>query len=910
MPKIEKLKKLKTKKKNPNLVAVKSKSKSNTSLTSVKQQELKKLVAAYQQLTEKTEHPKPTNGHLTAKDEQGFHRLYSSNAALQKIHISQITREEELENDNNYLKSDQNLYDRQLKKFVFPPQEELERARKRIARPGYRRINIGLLPNATESDKVKYHLCLSISRYQDENDLSEKELAQRLGISKAKLEYILFRHLDKLTLEELKPHQKPTNLREYNCSITIDKQTFTKLEISPDYQEKNQEFVEGLREKEKGIKLTKSELAQVLITDDLIRELVKQLHGKSEQEVKFEGSYYHYTYHTYEPVFNRNMVRPKKVKVIGKFTNIENLKSNFLKITTPRQKSKESGNSAFENDAGIANISEDINEIKLSANEEIFRNNQQALISKLNDLIIFLDGFNKKLQKQLTAIEKLEPKHQKELLDLESQARAAESAYKENLQKANDETDPTKKAEFIVLANRAARDAEKIKQKIKTNPLMEVSNFSYLDDLKKLAKGNVPKNASADKKGDSSNSNNHKNSDDFLTKYRKEIFMMFASLFPNGDKDERFYFSRAAPYKIFFPPSLQNCYDKGKELETEADPTRGNYENGLGNNALFYGAPGTGKTETMRNLCVKTNKYPLVVIAGSDLTPTEADQKAEILPLHKFAYTITNQISNNSLIFQPNQLKFLKDCLESADKDRDSKNLRKESERESNDDDEEDEKEVEIEIGDYESVQKPTLERSLNNLVTVINAKLDEIIEQLQPSGDDGIEDRIIKLEGEVRVCACIGCVAAIGICIASAGTATPFIAARDKIDQENVEAEKRLMENERYKEISDAAKAQFQSNQNNQNQLITLVGKLNGTLPREKHETDEYLKEQIAIVQNNLKQGEERYNQLLTDLDKARKEILGGFSLMKILGLDKMKTMDKIMLIGGVVLILYLLKG
>src|SRR5690349_6989566 len=89
------------------------------------------------------------------------------------------------------------------KRFTFPPQEELERVRKRIARPGYRRVNIGLMPNASEADKVKYHLCLSISRYQDENNLSEKELAQRLGVNKAKVEYILFRHLDKLTLEEL-----------------------------------------------------------------------------------------------------------------------------------------------------------------------------------------------------------------------------------------------------------------------------------------------------------------------------------------------------------------------------------------------------------------------------------------------------------------------------------------------------------------------------------------------------------------------------------------------------------------------------------------------------------------------------------------------------------------------------------
>jgi len=87
--------------------------------------------------------------------------------------------------------------------FVFPPKEELERARKRISRPGYRRVNIGLLSNATEADKVKYHLCLNISHYQDENNLTEKELAQKLGINKVKTEYILFRHLDKLSLEEL-----------------------------------------------------------------------------------------------------------------------------------------------------------------------------------------------------------------------------------------------------------------------------------------------------------------------------------------------------------------------------------------------------------------------------------------------------------------------------------------------------------------------------------------------------------------------------------------------------------------------------------------------------------------------------------------------------------------------------------
>jgi len=205
------------------------------------------------------------------------------------------------------------------------------------------------------------------------------------------------------------------------------------------------------------------------------------------------------------------------------------------------------------------------------------------------------------------------------------------------------------------------------------------------------------------------------------------VYQKHAGFFPDGDNNEKFHFSRAARYRTYFPPALQEHYEKSKELGEDcfllekeeklilsdeinswlersvANPTRGDY-NKLGNNALFYGATGTGKTATMINLCVRANKYPLVAVAGSDLTPTDTDQDAEILPLHKFAYTISelewslvndygfereengevryilfvdeaNQISNNSLIFQPNGLKFLKDCLEGTDKEESSKNL-------------------------------------------------------------------------------------------------------------------------------------------------------------------------------------------------------------------------------------------
>ncbi|CAG8480361.1 451_t:CDS:1, partial [Ambispora leptoticha] len=81
-------------------------------------------------------------------------------------------------------------------------------------------------------------------------------------------------------MNKKKPPQKPTNLRSYDCDITIKDQRLTKLEISPDYEVKVKEFVVGL--KKKGIKLSKLELTKVLITDDLIRELVQKLNGKKK----------------------------------------------------------------------------------------------------------------------------------------------------------------------------------------------------------------------------------------------------------------------------------------------------------------------------------------------------------------------------------------------------------------------------------------------------------------------------------------------------------------------------------------------------------------------------------------------------------------------------------------------------
>jgi predicted XRE-type DNA-binding protein len=92
---------------------------------------------------------------------------------------------------------------RNQQKTMLPPQKEIERVCQIVNKPGFRRVNIGLMPNATEAEKTKYALCKSIARYLRENNLSEETLAKKLGITQTKLEYILFCHLDKLQVEEL-----------------------------------------------------------------------------------------------------------------------------------------------------------------------------------------------------------------------------------------------------------------------------------------------------------------------------------------------------------------------------------------------------------------------------------------------------------------------------------------------------------------------------------------------------------------------------------------------------------------------------------------------------------------------------------------------------------------------------------
>ena len=91
----------------------------------------------------------------------------------------------------------------QEKKFSFPPENELKKLLKRVEQPNYRRVNIGLHPDATPAEKAKYKLCKDILRYKQENKFTTEDMAQKLELNIPKTEYILFSHIDKFHLDEL-----------------------------------------------------------------------------------------------------------------------------------------------------------------------------------------------------------------------------------------------------------------------------------------------------------------------------------------------------------------------------------------------------------------------------------------------------------------------------------------------------------------------------------------------------------------------------------------------------------------------------------------------------------------------------------------------------------------------------------
>jgi len=61
----------------------------------------------------------------------------------------------------------------------------------------------GLPENPTTLEKAKYELCEKILGYQQDNNLSDKEIAQRIHLTTGETRDILYCHIDYFTLDRL-----------------------------------------------------------------------------------------------------------------------------------------------------------------------------------------------------------------------------------------------------------------------------------------------------------------------------------------------------------------------------------------------------------------------------------------------------------------------------------------------------------------------------------------------------------------------------------------------------------------------------------------------------------------------------------------------------------------------------------
>ena len=82
----------------------------------------------------------------------------------------------------------------------MPPKKEIDSIRKKLVtvEPTH-----GLPPNATKADRLKYELCKQFVIRLNREKMSQKELAERLGIEPARLNEIVKYRIELFTVDRL-----------------------------------------------------------------------------------------------------------------------------------------------------------------------------------------------------------------------------------------------------------------------------------------------------------------------------------------------------------------------------------------------------------------------------------------------------------------------------------------------------------------------------------------------------------------------------------------------------------------------------------------------------------------------------------------------------------------------------------
>ena len=68
-----------------------------------------------------------------------------------------------------------------------------------------------LPPNASSLDKTKYELCERLLGYMQEHDLTQRELAKKLGVVESRVSEVLHYRIQKVTLDRLVKYHQTLN---------------------------------------------------------------------------------------------------------------------------------------------------------------------------------------------------------------------------------------------------------------------------------------------------------------------------------------------------------------------------------------------------------------------------------------------------------------------------------------------------------------------------------------------------------------------------------------------------------------------------------------------------------------------------------------------------------------------------
>jgi predicted XRE-type DNA-binding protein len=87
-----------------------------------------------------------------------------------------------------------------MKKNPFPSEKELAKVRKELSKGMASRL---LPDDASAVDRLKFELCEKFVAYRAKSGLTQKELAQKIGIDTALMSKMLHYHVDEFTVDRL-----------------------------------------------------------------------------------------------------------------------------------------------------------------------------------------------------------------------------------------------------------------------------------------------------------------------------------------------------------------------------------------------------------------------------------------------------------------------------------------------------------------------------------------------------------------------------------------------------------------------------------------------------------------------------------------------------------------------------------